>query len=60
MFLACVFGAPQFPDAVGYVGFANLPNQVHRKSVKKGFEFTLMVAGEGSLASSQADFFLRE
>jgi hypothetical protein len=29
----------------GYVGFANLPNQVHRKSVKKGFEFTLLVAG---------------
>ena len=29
-----------------YVGFATLPNQVHRKSVKKGFEFTLMVAGE--------------
>ena len=28
-----------------YVGFASLPNQVHRKSVKKGFEFTLMVAG---------------
>ncbi|XP_030316289.1 septin-5 isoform X5 [Calypte anna] len=27
-----------------YVGFATLPNQVHRKSVKKGFDFTLMVA----------------
>jgi len=33
------------PDLPGYVGFANLPNQVHRKSVKKGFEFTLMVVG---------------
>lgn len=31
-----------------YVGFATLPNQVHRKSVKKGFDFTLMVAGEDS------------
>ncbi|ELK14411.1 Septin-2 [Pteropus alecto] len=31
------------PETPGYVGFANLPNQVHRKSVKKGFEFTLMV-----------------
>ena len=30
----------------GYVGFANLPNQVHRKSVKKGFEFTLMAVGK--------------
>ena len=29
-----------------YVGFANLPNQVHRKTVKRGFEFTLMVVGE--------------
>jgi len=33
------------PDLPGYVGFANLPNQVHRKSVKKGFEFTLLVVG---------------
>jgi hypothetical protein len=30
----------------GYVGFANLPNQVHRKSVRKGFTFTCMVVGE--------------
>ena len=30
----------------GFVGFANLPNQVHRKSVKKGFEFTMMAVGE--------------
>jgi len=36
----------------GYVGFANLPNQVHRKSVKKGFEFTLMVVGENGLGKS--------
>ncbi|TNN66840.1 Septin-2 [Liparis tanakae] len=42
----------KFPDAAGYVGFANLPNQVHRKSVKKGFEFTLMVAGESGLGKS--------
>jgi hypothetical protein len=30
----------------GYVGFANLPNQVHRKSVRTGFQFTVMVVGE--------------
>lgn len=30
----------------GYIGFANLPNQVYRRSVKKGFEFTLMVVGK--------------
>ncbi|XP_078535688.1 septin-4-like isoform X2 [Lissotriton helveticus] len=35
-----------------YVGFATLPNQVHRKSVKKGFEFTVMVAGESGLGKS--------
>lgn len=44
----------QFPsiETPGYVGFANLPNQVHRKSVKKGFEFTLMVVGESGLGKS--------
>ncbi|XP_022253618.1 septin-1-like isoform X2 [Limulus polyphemus] len=40
------------PEMPGYVGFANLPNQVHRKSVKKGFEFTLMVVGESGLGKS--------
>ncbi|CAM2119796.1 unnamed protein product [Caretta caretta] len=40
------------PETPGYVGFANLPNQVHRKSVKKGFEFTLMVVGESGLGKS--------
>ncbi|SNX85256.1 probable cell division control protein CDC3 [Melanopsichium pennsylvanicum] len=36
----------------GYVGFANLPNQVHRKSVRKGFNFTAMVVGESGLGKS--------
>ncbi|CAL4069048.1 unnamed protein product [Meganyctiphanes norvegica] len=40
------------PDMPGYVGFANLPNQIHRKSVKRGFEFTLMVVGESGLGKS--------
>ncbi|XP_029656070.1 septin-7 isoform X6 [Octopus sinensis] len=35
-----------------YVGFANLPNQVYRKSVKRGFEFNLMVVGESGLGKS--------
>eukprot|EP00794_Sanderia_malayensis_P014072 gene14072-15539_t len=35
-----------------YVGFANLPNQVHRKTVKRGFEFALMVVGESGLGKS--------
>jgi len=37
---------------MGYVGFANLPNQVHRKSVRKGFQFTCMVVGESGLGKS--------
>jgi hypothetical protein len=42
--LSC--GQPLQDQDREYVGFATLPNQVHRKSVKKGFEFTLMVVGE--------------
>ena len=34
----------------GYVGFANLPNQWHRKSVRKGFNFNVMVVGMLSLS----------
>ncbi|KAG1438890.1 hypothetical protein G6F56_012484 [Rhizopus delemar] len=40
------------PRLQGYVGFSNLPNQVHRKSVKSGFQFTCMVAGESGLGKS--------
>jgi len=36
----------------GYVGFANLPDQVYRKSLRKGFEFSLMVVGESGLGKS--------
>lgn len=39
-------GLQQQKNLEAYVGFANLPNQVYRKSVKRGFEFTLMVVGE--------------
>merc|ERR1712029_1063719 len=43
---------PTSHDTSGYVGFANLPNQVHRKSVRKGFQFTVMVVGESGLGKS--------
>ncbi|KAL1517287.1 hypothetical protein ABEB36_001069 [Hypothenemus hampei] len=43
---------PKVKQLDGYVGFANLPNQVYRKAVKKGFEFTLMVVGESGLGKS--------
>lgn len=46
------FSNPETPE---YVGFANLPNQVHRKSVKKGFEFTLMVVGKSPHYPSHYD-----
>lgn len=42
----CISVLQQQKDLEAYVGFANLPNQVYRKSVKRGFEFTLMVVGE--------------
>uniref|UniRef100_A0A3Q3KLX7 Septin n=1 Tax=Mastacembelus armatus TaxID=205130 RepID=A0A3Q3KLX7_9TELE len=45
-----IMGQPK--NLEGYVGFANLPNQVYRKSVKRGFEFTLMVVGESGLGKS--------
>ncbi|XP_077287201.1 septin 7-like protein pnut isoform X2 [Arctopsyche grandis] len=43
---------PKLKELDGYVGFANLPNQVYRKAVKKGFDFTLMVVGESGLGKS--------
>ncbi|KAF0290891.1 Septin-4 [Amphibalanus amphitrite] len=39
-------------DEKEYIGFATLPEQVHRKSVKRGFDFTLMVVGETGLGKS--------
>lgn len=39
-----------FPE--NFIGFASLPEQIHRKSVKRGFEFTLMVVGESGLGKS--------
>ncbi|XP_076339214.1 septin-7-like isoform X2 [Tachypleus tridentatus] len=39
-------------DTQGYVGFANLPDQVYRKAVKRRFDFTLMVVGESGLGKS--------
>ncbi|CAN6632868.1 cell division control protein 3 [Trichomonascus vanleenenianus] len=36
----------------GYVGFANLPQQWHKKSIKKGFNMNLMVVGESGLGKS--------
>ncbi|QPG75520.1 hypothetical protein FOA43_002875 [Brettanomyces nanus] len=36
----------------GYVGFANLPKQWHRKSIRRGFSFNLMVVGTKGLGKS--------
>lgn len=43
---------PTPTDLDNYVGFASLPNQVHHKAIKQGFEFTLMVVGESGLGKS--------
>lgn len=34
------------------IGFATLPNQIHAKAIRKGFEFSLMVCGESGLGKS--------
>ena len=34
------------------IGFSTLPDQIHRKTLKKGFEFTVMVVGEHGLGKS--------
>ncbi|CAI5757627.1 unnamed protein product [Candida verbasci] len=36
----------------GYVGFANLPKQWHRKSVRRGFNLNIMAIGESRLGKS--------
>ncbi|KAK6456229.1 cell division control protein 3 [Scheffersomyces xylosifermentans] len=36
----------------GYVGFANLPKQWHRKSVRRGFSLNIMVVGESGLGKA--------
>jgi septin family protein len=40
------------PREVSYVGFGNIPNQVFRRAVKLGFDFTLMVVGMITMDSS--------
>jgi len=40
------------PCDQNFIGFATLADQVHRKSVKRGFDFTLMVVGEAGLGKS--------
>lgn len=44
------FNRPSFD--LEHVGFSSLPEQVHRKSLKKGFEFTLLVVGDSGLGKS--------
>lgn len=41
-----------FADRSDYIGFGSLPGIYHRKSVKRGFEFSLMVVGESGLGKS--------
>ena len=48
MFTSC-FPSQDDDDSVG---FSSLPEQVHRKALKRGFDFTLMVVGESGLGKS--------
>lgn len=50
--MSCVFLPERDRGERDYIGFATLPEQVHRKSVKRGFDFTLMVVGESGLGKS--------
>lgn len=36
----------------GPVGFSSLPKQLHRRALRRGFEFSLMVVGESGLGKS--------
>ena len=36
----------------GYVGFANLPKQWHRKSIRRGFSLNIMAIGESGLGKA--------
>lgn len=36
----------------GYVGFANLPKQWHRKSIRRGFNLNIMAVGESGLGKA--------
>ncbi|CAF2968949.1 unnamed protein product, partial [Rotaria sp. Silwood2] len=44
--------APRIREISSNVGFVSLPDQVHRRAVKKGFEFNLMVVGQSGLGKS--------
>ncbi|CCH61212.1 hypothetical protein TBLA_0E01550 [Henningerozyma blattae CBS 6284] len=39
-------------DINTYVGFANLPKQWHRKSIRRGFNFNLLCVGQSGLGKS--------
>nr|QQY02497.1 septin-5 [Cryptocotyle lingua] len=45
-------GLPVASEEDSRLGFGHLPDQMHRKAVKKGFNFTLMVVGESGLGKS--------
>ena len=40
------------PASAPAIGLSNLPNQLHKTSMKRGFDFTLMIVGESGLGKS--------
>ncbi|KAF8207026.1 Septin-domain-containing protein [Mycena galopus ATCC 62051] len=47
-----VSAPPTRKKITGRVGLSNLPNQIRRKSVKDGFQLTVMVVGESGLGKT--------
>jgi len=43
---------PAVPGGGVDVGFAHLPNQIHREAVEDAFEFTVMAVGQSGLGKS--------
>ena len=48
--------APRIREISSNVGFVSLPDQVRRRSIKKGFEFNLMVVGKISFKKNKIIF----
>ncbi|CAD5207904.1 unnamed protein product [Bursaphelenchus xylophilus] len=50
--MAQVHRAVTLKPTVDAIGFSNFPNQVFRRCIKNGFDFTLMVVGQSGLGKS--------
>jgi len=49
---SALHGSALTTKSIDYIGFANIPNQVFRRCIKDGFDFTIMVVGQSGLGKS--------